>query len=92
MFNATYGSGYRAGLAEHRIQRPGGTRGIKVIIPPECPFSALRFVSYTLWHAGFHAGMIRKISGREQPLPLFLRIDWLTVALFVSLFILFRVL
>lgn len=92
MINSTYGAGYRAGRAESRIQRPGGTRGIKVIVQPECPFPARRFVSATLWHAGYHAGMMQKLTGHDQPLPLFLRIDWLGVALFISLFILFKVL
>lgn len=92
MINTTYGAGYRAGMAESRIQRPGGTRGIKMIVQPDCPFPGRRFVSAALWHAGYHAGMMKKITGHDQPLPLFLRIDPMGVAIFVGLFIIFKVL
>ena len=60
MYNSTYGAGYRAGFAEP-VFKPTG-RGTKVIEPPACPFSPWRFVSYTLWHSGYHEGTMKRLT------------------------------
>lgn len=59
---APYGRGFRAGRAEPRTQRPGGTRGIKMIIEPSCPYPGLRFISYTLWWSGYLDGRMKSLS------------------------------
>lgn len=55
-----YNAGWRAGMAKPRIVRPGGTRGIKMIITPECPLTG--FLARLWWHSGWYDGTISKLK------------------------------
>lgn len=54
-----YGGGFRAGMAEPRIQRPGGTRGIKRIIEPSNPHRGLLGIA---WELGRHDGLMKRLT------------------------------
>jgi len=58
-----YGGGFRAGMAEPRIVIPGGKRGVKVIVPPPCPYKLTRqFLLRWIWEDGYHDGLTKRLT------------------------------
>ena len=62
-----YGAGYRAGLAELPLVRPGGTRGIVTPAQPLNPYRnafnrrGSRILAHC-WDNGLHDGLMRKFN------------------------------
>ena len=61
-FKSAYGAGKRAGRACPAFMIVEGKH--KVIARPVCPFPAWRFVSWFLWHEGYHKGTIQRLTKR----------------------------
>lgn len=58
-----YGAGWRAGMSERRMVRPGGTRGIKVLVEAENPYKHWsQFLLNHAWFCGWHAGSMKRTN------------------------------
>jgi hypothetical protein len=66
MIKKAYGAGYRAGKAEPRIVRPANTRGVKIIVPPVCPFNKPhQFILAACWHVACMDGQMKRLSSKR---------------------------
>lgn len=58
-----YGGGFRAGMAPRRLVRPGGTRGIKVLVEPTNPYTGRwQFFERIAYDFGVHDGTMKQLS------------------------------